>query len=65
MKRRLLVATDEDSDEDGNQITNPVAKQDTEAMKYVPPTINTAINDARTSSVATSRIEELAATPRS
>ena len=30
MKRRLLVATDEDSDEDGNTTTNPVALADTE-----------------------------------
>ena len=30
MKRRLLVATDEDSDEDGNTTTNPVAMADTE-----------------------------------
>jgi len=65
MKRRLLIAADEDSDEDGNTTTNPVAKADTEHMKYVPPSL--AINDDRTerSSVATSRIDELAKTPRS
>jgi len=59
MKRRLLIATDEDSDEDGKTTSNPVMKQDTEHMKYVPPSLNVAINDDR-SSVATSRLEELA-----
>jgi len=64
MKRRLLINTDEDSDEDGQRTTNPVAKNDTEALKYVPPSLNLAINDG-SSSVATSRIEDLARTPRS
>jgi len=62
LKRRLLINTDEDSDEDGETIINPVAKQDTEKMKYLPPSL--AINDASTSRVS-SRIDELARTPRS
>jgi len=66
MKRRLLIATDEDSDEDGATTVNPVAMQDTEHLKYMPPTLNLALNedDGRTS-VATSRLDDLARTPRS
>ena len=30
MRRRMLINTDEDSDEEGNITTNPVAKKDTE-----------------------------------
>ena len=63
MRRRLLINTDEDSDEDGAITTNPVAKQDTEKNKYVPPSLNLALNEP--SSVTSSRVEELARTPRS
>ena len=48
LKKRLLVHEDEDSDSDGEEYTNPVAKTDTEKMKYVPPTLNLgAINDSK------------------
>ena len=40
MRKRLLVHTDEDSDEDGETFVNPVAKTDTEATKYVPPQLS-------------------------
>ena len=53
--------TDDDSDEDGNEFTNPVALPDTEERKYVPPTLNmAAINDSQTMD-----IDALARTPRS
>ena len=52
---------DEDSDSDGEEYTNPVAKTDTESMKYVPPTLNmNAINDSKVHD-----LDALAATPRS
>ena len=38
MKKPLLLHTDDDSDEDGNEYTNPVAKPPSEA--YKPPPIN-------------------------
>lgn len=61
MKRRLLVHADEDSDSDGESYTNPVAKSDTEKMKYVPPSLDLgAINDSYRHDV-----NALAATPRS
>lgn len=61
LKKRLLIHTDEDSDEDSETFVNPVAKNDTEAKKYVPPPLNiAAINDS-----VTNDIDRLAATPRS
>ena len=61
MSKRLLLHEDEDSDEDGNTITNPVAKPDTEATKYQPPNLNLgAINDS-----GTHDIDVLAKSPRS
>ena len=63
-RRRMLINTDEDSDEEGNITTNPVAKQDTESMKYNPPPLNLAINDG-SSSVATSRIDRVYSNPLS
>ena len=52
---------DEDSDEDGETFTNPVAKNDTEANKYVPPSLNIgAINESQVHDIDT-----LAKTPRS
>ena len=38
LKKRLLLHPDEDSDEDGNEFTNPVAKAP--SLNYVPPPIN-------------------------
>ena len=61
MRTKLLLNEDEDSDEDGNTFTNPVARQDTEATKYQPPEINiAALNDSRTHD-----IDVLAKSPRS
>ena len=61
MKKKLLLNEDEDSDEEGNTFTNPVALQDTEANKYQPPDLNiAAINDSRTHD-----IDVLAKSPRS
>lgn len=61
MRTKLLLNADEDSDEDGNTFTNPVALQDTEASKYQPPDLNiAAINDSRTHD-----IDVLAKSPRS
>ena len=61
MRTKLLLNADEDSDEDGNTFTNPVALQDTEATKYQPPEINiAALNDSRTHD-----IDVLAKSPRS
>lgn len=61
MKSRLLVHVDDDSDSEGEQYTNPVAKNDTEKLKYVPPQIDLgAINDSRVSA-----LDALAGTPRS
>ena len=37
MKKPLILHTDEDSDEDGNETTNAVAKP---PQSYQPPTIN-------------------------
>ena len=52
---------DEDSDDEGQTFTNPVAKGDTEAGKYVPPILDiTAINDSKVHD-----IDALARTPRS
>lgn len=65
MKRRLLINTDEDSDSDGETTINPVALNDTENLKYMPPSL--AINEPSASGTSrvSSRIEELARTPRS
>ena len=47
LKKRLLLHTDEDSDSSGEETTNPVALQDTDAGKYVPPSLPlAAINDS-------------------
>ena len=47
LKKRLLLHTDEDSDSSGEETTNPVALGDTEAGKYVPPSLPlAAINDS-------------------
>lgn len=52
---------DEDDDSDGETYTNPVAKQDTEKLKYVPPSLDMgAINDSQRFD-----IDALSATPRS
>ena len=57
----MILHADEDSDDDGNTYTNPVAKPDTEAIKYQPPNLNIgAINDSRTHDV-----DVLAKSPRS
>ena len=37
MKKRLILHTDEDTDEEGETVINPVAKKDTEKTKYIPP----------------------------
>jgi len=56
-----LLHTDEDSDSDGDSYTNPVAKNDTEKFKYVPPSLDiAAINDS-----INFDMDALAATPRS
>ena len=48
LKKRLLLHTDEDSDSSGEETTNPVALQDTDAGKYVPPSLPLgAINDSQ------------------
>lgn len=61
LKKRLLLHVDEDENSDGDSYTNPVAKQDTEKMKYVPPQLNIgAINDSMVNDMDTLR-----ATPRS
>ncbi len=61
MRRRLLVHADEDSDEDGDSYTNPVALNDTEKKKYVPPSLDlAAINDSQVRD-----LDNLARTPRS
>ena len=56
-----MLHTDEDSDSDGDSYTNPVAKNDFEKSKYVPPTLDmAAINDS-----INFDMDALAATPRS
>lgn len=65
MRKRLLVHTDEDSDDDGETFINPVAKDDTEATKYVPPSLTLDVNAINNSSVSGRDIDKLAATPRS
>ncbi len=61
LTRRLIAHIDEDSDSDGETYTNPVAKQDTEKMKYVPPQIIIpSINESQRFDM-----DALAATPRS
>ena len=56
MRKRLLSGTDDDSDEDGNEITNPVAKA---PANYIPPplNINTSFEQEET--------KDLIGTPRS
>lgn len=57
----MILNVDEDSDSDGETFTNPVAKNDTEASKYVPPSLNIgAINESQVHDIDT-----LAKTPRS
>ena len=62
LKKRLILNTDDDSDDDGTEFTNPVALRDTERTKYIPPSLNlNAING----SVASTDLDNLAHTPRS
>ena len=56
MKKPLLLHTDDDSDEDGNEYTNPVAKAPKD--NYVPPALNL-------SGVTNEETKDLAGTPRS
>ena len=61
LKKRLILNVDEDSDSEGETFTNPVAKNDTEVNKYVPPNLDiAAINDSKVHD-----IDALARTPRS
>ena len=39
LKKRLILHTDEDTDSEGETTINPVAKQDTEKTKYIPPPV--------------------------
>ena len=57
MRKRLLSGTDDDSDEEGNEYTNPVAKA---PANYVPPPLNLnfGINED-------DETKDLAGTPRS
>ena len=56
MKKPLLLHTDDDSDEDGNEYTNPVAKAPKD--DYKPPALNL-------SGVSAEETKDLAGTPRS
>ena len=61
LKKRLILNVDEASDSEGETFTNPVAKNDTEINKYVPPNLDiAAINDSKVHD-----IDALARTPRS
>ena len=40
LKKRLILHTDEDTDEEGETVINPVAKKDTEKTKYIPPQLD-------------------------
>ena len=58
MRKPLLLHTDEDSDSDGEEYTNPVAKAP--AKNYVPPSINlSGVKDDQ------EETKDLAGTPRS
>jgi hypothetical protein len=45
MRKRLLSGTDDDSDEDGNEYSNPVAKAPDTAYKPPPLNINTSFEE--------------------
>jgi len=63
LKKRLILHTDEDTDDDGEEFKNPVAKQDTEKTKYMPPTLDIgSINNSQTVAAELDRLER---TPRS
>ena len=59
--------TDEDTDEEGETVINPVAKKDTEKTKYIPPPmldIN-SINRDGDVKINAADLDQLSRTPRS